>query len=164
MSSESIAIETHDLTVSYRSKAVLWAVDFKIPEGKRVAIVGPNGAGKSTLLKTLMGFLPSSSGWVRIFGEPVESKRGAIAYVPQREEVDWDFPITVRDVVLMGRDGRLKFYQRPGAADKEAANRALERVGMASFNGRQIRQLSGGQQQRVYRESSCARSKYLPYG
>ncbi len=150
MSQETPAIEVHDLTVTYQHKAVLWDIDFIVPEGRIVSVVGPNGAGKSTLLKAVIGLLPYASGTVKIYGEPVEKKRSIIAYVPQREEVDWDFPINVFDVVLMGRYGRLPFYQRPQAEDREIARRSLEQVGMLDFASRQISQLSGGQQQRVF--------------
>lgn len=150
MADNSPPIEVHDLTVSYRHKPVLWDVDFSLPPGRIVAVVGPNGAGKSTLLKAIMGLLPLSSGYVRIYGEPLERKRSLLAYVPQREEVDWDFPVSVRDVVLMGRYGRLPFYKRLRKQDLDAADQALEEVGMRQLADRQISQLSGGQQQRVF--------------
>lgn len=145
-----ITFEVHDLTVSYQHKPVLWGVDFTLPEAQRIAIVGPNGAGKSTLLKAMLGLVPLASGSVRLYGTPVEQKRSIIAYVPQRSEVDWDFPIQVRDVVLMGRRGRLPFYRSVSALDVERAEHALEQVGMSDFRHRQISQLSGGQQQRVF--------------
>lgn len=144
------AIEVHDLTVSYRGSPALWSVDFSVPPGAVAAIVGPNGAGKSTLLKATMGLLPLSSGYVQILGEPLDRTRSVVAYVPQKEEVDWDFPISVREVVLMGRAGRLPFYRRPRALDFEAVDRALHEVGMQELAQRQIRELSGGQQQRVF--------------
>lgn len=143
-------VEVHDLTVSYQKKPVLWDVDFLLPEGKLIAIAGPNGAGKSTLIKAIMGLLPPVSGHVLIFGKPLETQRKRIAYVPQRETVDWNFPISVRDVVMMGRYAHLKILQRPGHADKEMVAHALEQVGMQEFGDRQISQLSGGQQQRVF--------------
>ena len=143
-------LEVHDLTASYRNKPVLWDIDFEIPEGKTVAIVGPNGAGKSTLLKAIMGLIPLSSGYVRIYGEELAKKRGIVAYVPQREEVDWDFPVNVMDVVLMGRYGRLPFLTRIKKSDRDIAAEALSELGMLEFTNRQISQLSGGQQQRVF--------------
>ncbi|MCO6432277.1 MAG: metal ABC transporter ATP-binding protein [Deltaproteobacteria bacterium] len=143
-------LEVHDLTVSYHHRPVLWGVDFTIPEGKIISIVGPNGAGKSTLLKAVMGLLPLSSGYVKIYGEPLQKKRSIVAYVPQREEVDWDFPINVLDVVLMGRYGRLPFYRRLREEDTALAKDALNQVGMLELQNRQISQLSGGQQQRVF--------------
>ena len=143
-------IEIHDLTVSYDQKPVLWNIDIEIPEGALVGIIGPNGAGKSTLLKSVMGLLDPSSGWVKIYGDPIERQRATVGYIPQREEVDWDFPITVRDLVLMGRYGHLGLLRRPAAADREIVNNALEEVGMTAFADRQIANLSGGQQQRIF--------------
>jgi manganese/zinc/iron transport system ATP- binding protein len=145
-----IALEVHDVTVSYNRKPVLWDIDLSLPEGVMAAIIGPNGAGKSTLLKSIMGLLPLSSGYVRLFGQPLEAVRGRIAYVPQRESVDWDFPASVQDVVMMGRYGKLGVFRRPGAADRTIVTQSLEQVGMAAFAKRQISQLSGGQQQRVF--------------
>jgi len=149
-SSSPAPIEVHNLTVAYNRRPVLWDVDFEIPEGRLVALVGPNGAGKSTLIKAIMGLLPLSSGWVRIYGRPLAGQRGLVAYVPQRETVDWDFPIDAMDVVLMGRYGKLPVFARPGQEDRRIAMESLERVGMAAFAHRQISQLSGGQQQRVF--------------
>ena len=145
-----ITFEVHDLTVSYQHRPVLWGIDFTLPEAQRIAIVGPNGAGKSTLLKAMLGLVPLASGAVQLFGAPVEQKRSVIAYVPQRSEVDWDFPIQVSDVVLMGRRGKLPFYRGVSATDRERADYALEQVGMKDYRHRQISQLSGGQQQRVF--------------
>lgn len=143
-------LQVSDLTMHYQHKPVLSDVSFAIPEGKSVAIVGPNGAGKSTLLKGMMGLLPTTSGKVSFFGESLKHKRLAVAYVPQREEIDWDFPINVFDVVLMGRYGQLSLFKRPNQEDKAIAQQALEQVGMQAFAERQISQLSGGQQQRVF--------------
>jgi manganese/zinc/iron transport system ATP- binding protein len=143
-------IEVHDLTAAYRKKPVLWDIDFKLPEGKLIGMVGPNGAGKSTLIKAIMGLLPLVSGFVRIYGKPLESMRDIIGYVPQRESVDWDFPTDALDVVTMGRYGKLSLFGRPTAEDKAKAMAALKKVGMEDFAKRQISQLSGGQQQRVF--------------
>ncbi len=148
--SEEIAVEVHDLTVSYARKPVLWGVDFEMPRGRIAGIMGPNGAGKSTLLKAIMGIIPLSSGYVRLFGKPLDEVRDRISYVPQRESVDWDFPASVFDVVLMGRYGKLGFFKRPGSRDKDIVMECLHRVGMEGFVKRQIAQLSGGQQQRVF--------------
>jgi len=144
------AIEIHDMTVAYDRKPVLWDVDVAIPGGKLVGILGPNGAGKSTLLKAVMGLLPLASGEVRIWGESLDGNRRRIAYVPQRESVDWDFPTDVLDVVMMGRYGTLGLFRRPARRDREKAMECLKKVGMAAFAKRQISQLSGGQQQRVF--------------
>lgn len=143
-------VEVHDLTVSYQKKPVLWDVDFDIPEGKLIAVVGPNGAGKSTLIKAIMGLLEPVSGHVLIYGKPLDEQRQRIGYVPQRETVDWDFPINVMDLVVMGRYSHLKIFQRPSKKDREIAEKALEQVGMLPYAKRQISQLSGGQQQRVF--------------
>jgi len=144
------ALEIHDMTVAYHRKPVLWDIDLAVPEGKLVGIVGPNGAGKTTLIKAVLGLLPLASGKVEIYGKPYDQQRRLIGYVPQRESVDWDFPVTVQDVVLMGTYGRLGWIRRPGRAEREVADRCLEQVGMKDFADRQIRQLSGGQQQRVF--------------
>jgi manganese/zinc/iron transport system ATP- binding protein len=144
------ALEVHDLTVSYHRKPVLWNVDLAVPAGKLVGILGPNGAGKSTLIKAIMGLIPLASGWVQVFGRPVKSQLDKIAYVPQRESVDWTFPVTAIDVVLMGRYGSVPWYRRIGRADRTKAMNALEKVGMHSYAHRQISNLSGGQQQRVF--------------
>ncbi|MBK7142122.1 MAG: ABC transporter ATP-binding protein [bacterium] len=146
----NLPIEVHDLTVAYRRKPVLWNVDFTLPEGNLIGLVGPNGAGKSTLIKAIMGLLPLLSGYVKIYGEPLENMRHKIGYVPQRESVDWDFPINALDVVTMGRYGRLGIFSRPSKEDKQIAMACLEKVGMQDFAHRQISQLSGGQQQRVF--------------
>ncbi len=145
-----VALEVHDLTVAYHTRPVLWNIDFEIPPGKLVAIVGPNGAGKSTLLKSILGLLPLSSGWVKIFDNPYRKVRQKVGYVPQRGSVDWDFPTTAIDVVCMGRYGKIGWFRRPKKEDWEAAEKFLAQVEMEKFAHRQISQLSGGQQQRVF--------------
>lgn len=144
------AIEIHDLTVAYDQKPVLWDIDVTIPSGRLVAIVGPNGAGKSTLLKAILGLVPLASGFAKALGNDVTKVRNAIGYVPQRESVDWDFPVTVLDVVLMGRYGKLGWIRRPNKDDTAFALTCLRQVGMEAFADRQISKLSGGQQQRVF--------------
>jgi len=144
------AVEVHDLTVSYDKKPVLWNIDVAFPEGQIIGIIGPNGAGKSTLIKAIMGLIPAESGWVKIYGEPLARQRRLVGYVPQRESVDWDFPVTVRDVVLMGTYGRLGLFRRPGKAERELAGKCLAQVGMSAYADRQISNLSGGQRQRVF--------------
>lgn len=146
----SIALEVHDLTVAYHRKPVLWNVDFTMPEGNLVGIIGPNGAGKTTLIKAALGLVPIASGHVEIYGDPYTQQRGLVGYVPQRESVDWEFPVTVRDVVTMGLYGRLGWFKRPGKKERELADQRLAEVGLTDFAHRQIRQLSGGQQQRVF--------------
>ena len=157
----SPALEFHDLTVSYDRKPVLFGVDAAIPQQSLCGIIGPNGAGKSTLIKAVMGLLPVQGGWTRIFGGPLAKCRQRVAYVPQRSSVDWDFPVNVMDVVLMGRYGRLGLFRRPGAKDRTLAGEALEKVQMSAFAGRHISQLSGGQQQRVFLARALAQEADL---
>lgn len=154
-------LEIHDLTVAYNKKPVLYGIDLEVPTGRLVGVVGPNGAGKSTLIKAIMGLLPASSGWVKVFGKPYRESCRRVGYVPQRESVDWDFPVSVMDVVLMGRYGRLRLAQRPGRADREVARECLHKVGMLPFADRQIGNLSGGQQQRVFLARALAQESDL---
>lgn len=144
------ALRVNQLTVNYDKTPVLWDVTLSVPQGKLVGIVGPNGAGKSTFIKTALGLLKPISGKVEFFDRPLRDVRLRVAYVPQRESVDWDFPITVRNLVLMGRYGRLGLFRWPRQADYAAADHFLEQVGMTGYANRQISQLSGGQQQRVF--------------
>jgi len=144
------ALELHDVTVAYHRRPVLYGVDLAAPEGKLIGIVGPNGAGKSTMLKAALGIVPMGGGWVKFFGKPYDEVKKRVAYVPQRESVDWDFPVDVMDVVMMGRYGHLGVFKRPSRKDKEIARAALEKVRMLPFAKRQISNLSGGQQQRVF--------------
>ncbi|MCB1119249.1 MAG: metal ABC transporter ATP-binding protein [Chlamydiia bacterium] len=144
------AVEINQLTVNYDQTPALWDISLQIPQGHLVGIIGPNGAGKSTLIKAALGFVKPLAGSVSFFGFSRGGSRRQIAYVPQRESVDWDFPITVRELVMMGRYGHLSLCQRPRQADWEMVDQELERVGMLGFANRQISQLSGGQQQRVF--------------
>lgn len=155
------AVEFHDLTVSYDKKPVLWNIDMTIPKGAITGIIGPNGAGKSTLIKAAMGLLPLGSGYVRMFDQPLDKVRQKVSYVPQRGSVDWDFPTSVMDVVLMGRYGNLGLFKGPSKADKKIAAQSLEKVGMQAFAKRQISQLSGGQQQRVFLARALAQEADL---
>lgn len=157
----TIAVEVHDVTVAYHRRPVLWDIDLLLPAGKLIAIVGPNGAGKSTLLKAILGLVPLASGHVEIFGRPLRKARSLVGYVPQREAVDWDFPVSALDVVLMGRYGRLGWIRRPTSTDRELAAAALAKVGLAEFASRQISQLSGGQQQRVFLARALAQDAPL---
>lgn len=144
------ALQVSQLTVNYDKTPVLWDISLQIPTGKLVGIIGPNGAGKSTFIKAALGMIKPISGKVEYFHQPLKKVRKDIAYVPQRETVDWDFPITARDLVLMGRYGRLGLLRWPRKADWAAADHYLETVGMSAYAKRQISQLSGGQQQRVF--------------
>lgn len=144
------AIEVTDLTVAYRDKPVLWDVDLDVSPGILMAIVGPNGAGKTTLIKAILGLVTIAAGQVLIYGKPYAQQRRLVGYVPQRGSVDWDFPTSVLDVVMMGRYGELGWIRRPGQVERKLAQEALEKVGMSPLADRQISQLSGGQQQRVF--------------
>jgi manganese/zinc/iron transport system ATP- binding protein len=150
MNDQQNAIEVEDLTVAYQEQPVLWDIDLQVPEGALMAIVGPNGAGKSTLIKTILGLMQPAAGQVRIYGKSYAEQRKLVGYVPQRGSVDWDFPTSVLDVVMMGRYGRLGWFKRPSAREREMALEALAKVGMADYAHRQISQLSGGQQQRTF--------------
>lgn len=147
---EKIVIKVNNLTVVYEEKPVLWNVNLEIEKGTLMAIVGPNGAGKSTFLKAMMNLVKPISGKVKFFDEDYKNQRLKIAYVPQKESIDWDFPTTVLDVVEMGRYGKLGWFKRITKNDKEIAHEALKKVGMEEFSDRQISQLSGGQQQRIF--------------
>ena len=155
------ALETHDLTVTYHKQPALYGIDVEIPMGSLVGIVGPNGAGKSTLIKAVMGVVPSSGGWVKVFGKPVRENLRRVGYVPQRESVDWDFPVTVMDVAMMGTYGGLGLMRRPGKAERLRASEALEKMGMLPYANRQIGNLSGGQQQRVFLARALAQDSDL---
>lgn len=158
---EAPPLEVHDLTVAYQKKPVLWGVDLVSPRGQLIGILGPNGAGKSTLIKACMGLIPAAAGWVKVFGRPVAESLSRVGYVPQRESVDWDFPVSVMDVVLMGRYGRIGLFRRPSKEDREIARASLDRVKMLPFADRQISNLSGGQQQRVFLARALAQESDL---
>jgi manganese/zinc/iron transport system ATP- binding protein len=145
-----VAIEISDLTVAYQRKPVLWEINLKIPKGSLVGIVGPNGAGKSTLMKAMIDLVPKVSGQVKVLGGAVASQRHKIAYVPQRESVDWDFPASVLDVVMMGLYREAGWFWPMKPAHRERALAALDQVGISDLAQRQISQLSGGQQQRTF--------------
>jgi manganese/iron transport system ATP-binding protein/manganese/zinc/iron transport system ATP- binding protein len=150
------AIAIDHLTVSYGPTPALLDVSLELPAGKLIGVIGPNGSGKSTLMKALLGFVRPDYGTIRIFGKPREQSVGRVAYVPQRGAIDWDFPITVREVALMGRYNKRSWWQDMGADDYRAADEALETVRMTNLRDRQIGQLSGGQQQRVFMARALA--------
>lgn len=143
-------VSVHAMTVAYQRKPVLWDVDYDAPRNALVAIVGPNGAGKSTFIKACLGLIPMAAGEVEFWGQRHKDARARIGYVPQRESVDWDFPVSALDVVCMGRYRRIGWCRPVTRAHKDAAMEALVRVGMGELAKRQIAQLSGGQQQRVF--------------
>ncbi|MCG8339785.1 MAG: metal ABC transporter ATP-binding protein [Cytophagales bacterium] len=158
---ENPIVELHDLTVSYHKRPVLWDIDLSLPQGALVGIIGPNGAGKSTLIKTIMGLVSSSSGYVKLFNKRLEEVRKLVSYVPQKESVDWDFPTSVLDVVMMGRYTQRGLFKRLRKDDKEVAMACLGKVGMTQYAKRQIGQLSGGQQQRVFLARALAQEAQL---
>jgi ABC-type Mn2+/Zn2+ transport system ATPase subunit len=158
---EPARLEFENVTVAYDGRAALNDVTFQVPHGARVAVVGPNGAGKSTLFKALVGLLPLRAGRVLIHGRPLGHHLDCVAYVPQREEVDWRFPVTVADVVMMGRYGRLRWLKRAEAHDHDMVARSLEQMGIAHLAKRSISELSGGQQQRVFLARALAQEPHI---
>ncbi len=157
------AVRLHEVTVGYDATPILQHANLEIGWGQIVGVIGPNGAGKSTLIKTILGTLRPMQGTVEVAGWPSQSSeaRHSVGYVPQREAVNWDFPVTVSDVVMMGRTGRLGWFRFPGAEDRRIVSEALTLVGMADFAHRQISQLSGGQQQRVFLARALAQGGRL---
>lgn len=155
------ALEVSHLSVTYRYQPVLSHVSLRVQRGQMVVVVGPNGAGKSTLLKAILGLVAIDNGEIRVFGRPVAAARRQIAYVPQTDSADWDFPVTVREVVLMGRYGALGWIGRPRKRDWEIVAQSLETVGMSALAERHIRQLSGGQQQRVFLARALAQQSEI---
>ena len=149
-------IEVEHLTVSYNARPALLDVSVNVESDQLVGIIGPNGAGKSTFIKAVLGFVKPDLGTVRIDGIPAQKAKGRVAYVPQRGAVDWDFPITVREVALMGRYQQIPWYTSPKSRDWDAAMEALDMVRMSEFGDRQIGELSGGQQQRVFMARALA--------
>lgn len=154
-------LSVHAMTVAYHKKPVLWDVDYDAPANKLIAIVGPNGAGKSTFIKSCLGLIPKASGLVEFWGQPYRKARSRIGYVPQRESVDWDFPVSALDVVCMGRYRRIGWCKPITRKHKQAALDCLDLVGMRDFANRQISQLSGGQQQRVFLARALAQEAEL---
>ncbi|MBM7097078.1 MULTISPECIES: metal ABC transporter ATP-binding protein [Alteribacter] len=142
-------IDVRELSVHYHGHLALKDINFSVDKGQLIGIIGPNGAGKSTLIKAILG-LEKAKGNVRLFGETIKTYRKQISYVPQRNSIDWDFPVRVEDVVMMGRFAHIPWYKRSSRKDREMAKDALEKVGMSEFSKRQIGELSGGQQQRVF--------------
>jgi manganese/zinc/iron transport system ATP- binding protein len=149
-SSATVPLSVYDLTVAYHRKPVIWDVSFDVPAGSLVGVVGPNGAGKSTLLKAVMDLIPRASGRITVFGKPYRQNRHRVGYVPQRESVDWDFPVDALDVVTMGLYGDVGWCRPVRKKHRQAALEALRKVGIEELARRQISQLSGGQQQRTF--------------
>ncbi len=154
-------LDVENISVAYNGTPVLREITFQIPHGARIAVVGPNGAGKSTLFKALVGLLPLREGKIFIHDLPLGHHLDCVAYVPQREEVDWRFPVTVRDVVLMGRFGHQKWLQGPRRNDREVVQKSLEQMGIANMADYPISELSGGQQQRVFLARALAQEPHI---
>ena len=150
MSQKTPALEIHNLSVVYNESPVLLNVSCSVPQGVLCAFIGPNGAGKTTILKSVLGLVHPLAGVIRVLGEPYKAIASRVAYVPQRTSVDWDFPATVFDVVMMGRYQHIGWFWRPGKSDIEKVWSALAHVDMSTFANQPISQLSGGQQQRVF--------------
>ncbi len=154
-------LEVENINVAYGEKLVLKDLSFQAPHGARIAVVGPNGAGKSTLFKALVGLLPLQSGRVLIHGLPLGNHKDCVAYIPQREEVDWRFPVTVRDVVMMGRFNTRGWFAQPNRDDREAVDRSLAEMSIANLAKTSISDLSGGQQQRVFLARALAQEPHI---
>ncbi|HRK89291.1 MAG TPA: metal ABC transporter ATP-binding protein [Anaerolineales bacterium] len=154
-------LEVQNIRIGYGEKIILDQLSFQVPHGARVAVVGPNGAGKSTLFKALVGLLPLQQGQILIHGEQLGSHQDCVAYVPQREEVDWRFPVTVHDVVMMGRFAQMGWLKRASAYDREAVQKSLSQMGIADLADQSIGQLSGGQQQRAFLARAIAQEPHV---
>jgi ABC-type Mn2+/Zn2+ transport system ATPase subunit len=154
-------LELEGVTVAYNGHPVLSDLTFQVAHGASLAVVGPNGAGKSTLFKALVGLLPLRAGQIRIHGLPLGTHQDCVAYVPQREEVDWHFPVTVADVAMMGRFGRQGWLSRPSLTDHQVVRRSLEQMGIGHLANRPIGELSGGQQQRVFLARALAQEPHI---
>lgn len=155
---DDLVLDVEKLTVSYDRDPVLLGVDLSVARGRLVGVVGPNGAGKSTLIKAILGLLPLDAGRVRVFGQPIKKVRRRVVYVPQRSSVDWDFPVTARDVVLMGCYSKRAWWSRPSREDRTIAAEALAKMEMSEHAERPIANLSGGQQQRVFLARALAQA------
>jgi len=147
---EPARLDIESITVAYNGTPALEEVSFRVPQGTRLAVVGPNGAGKSTLFKALVGLLPLRSGRIFIHGLPLGNHQDCVAYLAQRGEVDWHFPVSVADVVMMGRFGKIHWMGAPGRNDRQIVQRSLDQMGIRDLAQRSISDLSGGQQQRVF--------------
>ncbi|MEY2924424.1 MAG: hypothetical protein RLZZ337_972 [Bacteroidota bacterium] len=150
MSEQTPIVEAHNLTVLYGRKPALWNVDFTLPHEQVIGIMGPNGSGKSTLLKSIMGVVQPTSGYTKIYNQDLDDVRSRVSYVPQRQEIDWDFPANVWEVVAMGRYQKRGLFKKLTSEDKDIVAESLEKVNLLGYAKRQISNLSGGQQQRVF--------------
>lgn len=159
--SASSPLSVHAMTVAYHQRPVIWDIEYEAPQAALIAIVGPNGAGKSTFMKACLGIIPRATGVVEFWGKRFSEQRQRVGYVPQRESVDWDFPVSALDVVCMGRYGKIGWFRRVSRAHRERARECLDLVGLADFSERQINQLSGGQQQRIFLARALAQEASL---
>ncbi|GAP14159.1 ABC-type Mn/Zn transport systems, ATPase component [Longilinea arvoryzae] len=158
---EPARLELENIVVAYNGHPILEDLSFEVPHGAQVAVVGPNGAGKSTLFKALVGLLPLRKGQIRIHGLPLGQHKDCVAYIPQREEVDWHFPVIVEEVVMMGRFNDYGWLGKPGEADHEAVSRSMTQMGISKLAKRSISELSGGQQQRVFLARALAQEPHI---
>jgi len=154
-------LEIENADIGYGEKIIMHGLSFQVPHGARVAVVGPNGAGKSTLFKALVGILPLKSGKIFIHGEALGAHKDCVAYVPQREDVDWRFPVTVSDVVMMGRFGQIGWWSSPSKKDRQIVRKSIEQMGIADLSDLSIGQLSGGQQQRAFLARAIAQEPHI---
>jgi ABC-type Mn2+/Zn2+ transport system ATPase subunit len=154
-------LEIDNISIGYGDKTIMRDLSFQVPHGARVAVVGPNGAGKSTLFKALVGILPLQNGQIFIHGETLGSHKDCVAYVPQREDVDWRFPVTVSDVVMMGRYGQIGWWSNPSKKDKQIVRKSIEQMGISDLADQSIGQLSGGQQQRAFLARAIAQEPHI---
>jgi ABC-type Mn2+/Zn2+ transport system ATPase subunit len=154
-------LEVENASIGYGEKIIMRDLSFQVPHGARVAVVGPNGAGKSTLFKALVGILPLKSGQIFIHGESLGTHKDCVAYVPQREDVDWRFPVTVSDVVMMGRFGQMGWWNQPSKTDKQIVRKSIEQMGITDLANLSIGQLSGGQQQRAFLARALAQEPHI---
>jgi manganese/iron transport system ATP-binding protein len=158
---EPARLELEHVRVSYNGHLALEDLTFQVAHGARLAVVGPNAAGKTTLFKALVGLVQLKSGHIHIHGQPLGHHQDCVAYVPQREEVDWRFPVTVYDVVMMGRFGQQGLVRRPSKGDREAVANSLEQLDITDLAKRPIGELSGGQQQRVFLARALAQEPHI---
>jgi manganese/iron transport system ATP-binding protein len=161
MSTTPHRLEVENASIAYGDKVVVEELSFHVPHGSRVAVVGPNGAGKSTLFKALVGLLPVQAGRILIHGRPLGDHKDCVAYVPQREEVDWQFPVTVRDVVMMGRYEHQGWLRGGSRRDRQVVQQSLQQMGIDDLAAGSIADLSGGQQQRVFLARALAQEPHI---
>ena len=158
---EPARLEVDHASIGYNGVDILQDLTFSVPHGAQVAVVGPNGAGKSTLFKALVGLLPIRSGSICIHGQTLGNHQDCVAYIPQREEVDWRFPVTVEDVVMMGRFGKFGWLRSPTQHDRQIARQAMQQMGIAQLAKSAIGELSGGQQQRVFLARALSQEPHI---